>query len=464
MIRMAALLVRLMARFTSATSIAYFFALIFFLPLTSHAGTNIAITSWQENTNLNSVGKISEILAQGRVKNLGKNQAMTSFSIGFDPRRNIKITDVICDGKDAAFVFENHSLKIKFTKEKTNGDNFLIYFAYDEKYEKVDKFLRQEIIEIPAFAAGAESKVILNFPGYLESATLNSNVTKQANSFVYSNVVPVEGVREMIKLTPSQNVWDIAVKAKITATKGLNNATVFLPTYFQNGGQKASNTNIVSSTQPIKQGSDSNQSILKFKTDNRTIIIESKARVTTGKNNRIAINRTPTDYLKVSDDERALLAPILDRIKRDIRYRDLPLYAKIGKYVHELIRYDASYTGKLPKINEILKNPVGVCSEYSALYNVLSRVAGIPSINVDGAACGEYDKCMGHAWNIIYYNGTWMDVDPTWDLMSGTVSSSHVYFNDNNKGGVTIQYSDEKESVASTMDFEMKNAPSKEGS
>ena len=60
---------------------------------------------------------------------------------------------------------------------------------------------------------------------------------------------------------------------------------------------------------------------------------------------------------------------------------------------------------------------------------------------------------------MIYLNGRWVDVDATWDLMSGVVSSSHVYFNESGKGDVAVQYFSNRESlesVRSKMDFEMK--------
>jgi transglutaminase-like putative cysteine protease len=453
----AALAAPLTVNFFFRAHLKSFLTLLFFLfPLASYGSNNIAINSWQENTNLTATGKISEILAQGKVKNLPQNQIMTSFSISFDKSRHLKIIEVICDSKDAKFSFQNQTLKIDFSKGKNNGDGFLIYFSFDEKYDQVDKFLRQEIIDIPNFAAGANSRISINFPGYLESATLNPNLKKEANSFIYSNIVPSQGVHEIIKLTPVQNIWDVTVKAKITAPEGLNNATVVLPTYFQSGGQKVENFQITSSTQPIKQDLSTDKKILKFKTANRSILIENKARISTGKNFRQAIARDPNDYLKVDPNDLALLTPILENIKRDSKYGDIALYAKIGKYVHDLIRYDESYIGKLPSIVEIIQNPVGVCSEYAKLFNVLARIAKIPAVSIDGAACGEGNKCVGHAWNAIYHEGKWIEVDPTWDLMSGVVSSSHVYFNEEGKGGVLVQYFDNKESVASEIDFEMK--------
>ncbi len=451
-----------MARFYSQIKTRFrskiIFLIFLFAPLTSYAERNIEIDSWQENTNLTSSGKMSEVLVQGKVKNVPKNQVMTSFAIAFDKTRNLKIIDVICDGKDADFKFENNALQINFIKGKTNGDKFLIYFSFDEKYDKVEKFLRQELIDIPSFAAGASAKVNINFPGYLDSATLNPKLIKESNRFIYSNVVPSEGVREIIKLTPSKNVWDVTIRTTINAAKGLNNATVFLPTYFENGGQKIENLQLISSTPPIKQEKKDDKKVLKYKTENRTITIENKARIYTGKNSRLSLNRNPNEYLEVESSEFALLAQTLERIKRDTKYSNIPLYAKIGKYVHEFISYDESYIGKLPTISEILQNPVGVCSEYAKLFNSLARIARIPSIMVDGAACGENNKCVGHAWNVIFDNGKWIDVDPTWDLMSGTVSSSHIYFNEDQKGQVLVKYFDDRESVMSKIDFEMVEA------
>ena len=457
-----AALEQLMARFYHQIKTLFrskvIFLIFLFAPFNSYAERNIEINSWQENTNLTSRGKMSEVLAQGKVKNVPKNQVMASFSIAFDKTRNLKIIDVICDGKDANFKFENNALQINFIKGKADGDKFLIYFSFDEKYDKVEKFLRQELIDIPSFAAGATAKVNINFPGYLDSATLNPNLKKESNSFIYSNIVPSDGVREMIKLTPSKNVWDVTIRTTINSAKGLNNATVFLPTYFENGGQKIENLRLTSSTPPIKQEKKDDKKVLKYKTENRTIIIENKARVHTGKNSRLLPNRNPSEYLEVESLEAALLTQTLENIRRDTKYGDIPLYAKIGKYVHDFIRYDESYIGKLPSISEILQNPVGVCSEYAKLFNSLARLAKIPSIAVDGAACGENDKCMGHAWNVIFDNGKWIEVDPTWDLMSGTVSSSHIYFNDDQKGQVLVKYFDDKESVMSKIDFEMVEA------
>ena len=434
------------------------FLILFLISSPAFAEPKISILTWQEYSNLTTTGKISEILIQGKMNNLAPNQVMTSFSISFGSKQNIKITKVICDNKIANYSFQNNSLNITFPKEKSNNQIVAIYFSYEEKYEKISQFLRQESIDIPSFAAGATAKVKVNFPDYLESATLNPNITKGSNSFTYSNIVPAGGVRERIKLTPTQNVWDVSIKVKVDASNGLSNLTVILPPYFRNGGQKVENVLTKSSIEAVEESISDNNHILKFKTDQREITIENKAKIYTGRNNRTPISRNLNDYNKFSADEQLLLSPILEQIKRNPKYGNLPLYAKIGKFVNEFIKYDIRYMGKLPKINEILRNPVGVCTEYSNLYNSLIRVAGIPSVIIEGAACGEYDECQGHSWNMIYYNNDWIEVDPTWDLMSGVVSSSHVYFNDSDRGSISTEYFGNKNNISSKMDFSMKKS------
>ena len=91
--------------------------ILLLVPITAHAEPEISIQTWQEYINLNATGKTSEILIQGKISNLGPSQVMTSFSISFDPKQNIKITKVLCDNKIAEYSFQGDSLNIKFPSE-----------------------------------------------------------------------------------------------------------------------------------------------------------------------------------------------------------------------------------------------------------------------------------------------------------------------------------------------------------
>ncbi len=433
---------------------------IFFSPFSSLANSGLTITSWQEKIGLIKSGKISETLIDGKIE-LPQNQSMSSFSLSFDLKQNIKINKVLSDGAPTQYSFNNNALSVKFPKGKRNGELISIYFSYQEDYGEINKFLRQEIIYIPSFAAGAKAKVAIWFPWYLESATLNPNVSKIENGFLYNNLVPKEGVMEVIKLTPSQGIWDVNIKLTASSDKPLGKFSIKLPLYFQNYRQKTENYRIAPSIMAVNQKTENNTNILDFNTNLSEVIIENKAKIYTGKASRLNAMLNPDDYKFIAAKEIVMLTPILEKIKQDQKYKNFPLYAKIGKFVNEFIRYDVSYIDKLPSVEEILKNPVGVCTEYAKLYSALTRVAGIPSLIIDGGACGKAEKCEGHSWNMIYQNNKWIEVDPTWDLMSGIVSSSHVYFVDGDKQNVEIQYVKDQKTMNLDIDFKMINlAPS----
>ena len=78
---------------------------------------------------------------------------------------------------------------------------------------------------------------------------------------------------------------------------------------------------------------------------------------------------------------------------------------------------------------KILSTGRGVCIHYAILYNNLLRTAGIPSVIVSGVSYDtEKNKFENHAWNLVYVNGEWISIDPTWGLYSGKLPVSHIFF------------------------------------
>lgn len=420
------------------------------------ANGNVAVSSWQEKSYLNSEGKSAEVLIKARIQNLPKNYVMTSFGIDFGSDNKISIKNVTCDGVQIKFEFVNNALKVDFAKQKVNGEEFALYISYNEKYKTIHKYLRQEAILIPPFAAGADAKVAIEFPWYLESATLNYNIKKVGNSFVYQNKVPPEGVTEMIKLTPSQSAWRALAKTSVKSNAPLKDVTIEIPNYFNHPRQKIENRGLLASVVPAKTTKENNRYLLKFDSERKDILIENRANIFTGKGYGKVVNFNPSEYLKYNQEDRELLENILYKIRQSPKYAAFPLYAKIGNFVYDFIKYDRSLVGKRFNVRQILSGRTGVCTEYSHLFNELARVAGIPSMILSGVACGEYNSCEGHVWNLIYYNNQWLEVDPTWNLMSGVVSSSHVYFSNEDQSSVGTQYPGDGREVRLELDMELK--------
>ncbi|MBM3579525.1 MAG: transglutaminase family protein [Alphaproteobacteria bacterium] len=430
-----------------------YFALIFF---TTSAHADLAISNWHEVIQVTKSGRRSTVTIAAQVKDIPQNQAMTGFSIGFDEKRKINITNVLVDDQLVKYGVEENELKITFNHRKTTGALLSIKFTCEEEYDetKINPYLRQELVYVPGFAAGAIATVIINFPGF-ELTTFNPNAIVSGDSLTYVGPVSKAGLREIVKLTRSSESWLVTVNTKISAQNQLGNLSVKMPKYFQTNRQRVQQSSIDFNPTPIATEKKDEESSAHFRLSGSELTIRNSASIFTGKKWRGRVFRNTLDYNKVSKEESDLLTPILWQIRSDGKYGALPLHVAIGKFVHDTLEYDLSYLNQRPSLQDILKNKAGVCTEFARLYDALARVAGIPSLVIDGVACGEYDKCQGHSWNMIFYDNSWIEVDPTWELMSGTVSSSHVYVNDDGKGKIQIQYPASAGRVEMKMDLVM---------
>jgi len=430
------------------------FFVILLLPLSARA--EFAISNWNEFIQLTNDGKKSMLTIKGQVKGLAQNQAMSAFSIGFAPEQKITVLKVLLDEKVTKFEFHEGALKVYFPDSRANGQMANIKIIFEEKYESVNRYLRQELIYIPGFAVGAVGSVIINFSGY-DLTTYNSMAVRNGSSLTYTIIVPKDGVKEVVKFTPNQGEWGVAVKTKISAEKNLGEFSLKAPSYFYSNRQKVVDYKHDFSLVPVvtdRKGSDINYT---FRVPAQEFKMTTEAKVFTGAAYRQYATRNMIGYSKISQEDLTLVTPLLQQAKSDRKYAGMPLYAAIGAFVHDYLKYDKSYIGKLPSLGEIVQNKVGVCTEFAKLYSAMVRAAGIPSIIVDGGACGEYDQCQGHSWNMIFYDNRWIEVDPTWNLMSGIVSSSHVYVSESGEGAVQIKYQGDAGKVVMGIDLEMRD-------
>jgi hypothetical protein len=451
-----------MKKIAQMSQIKFSYFLIFYFIFASNSFAEIKILKWYENSVLTEKGKKTEIFIKGKVQNITNNQVLTSFSIGFDPKQKIKIFKVLDDStldnfeKSARYKFLNNNLEIDFTQGIANQKTFSLYLNYQEDYQNINQFLRQEYIRVPRFAEGAEAKIVLNFPINYILTSFDKNLNQQNSSIIYQNIVPSSGVNEIVKLTPKENLWDVNLKISINSSEMLKKVSVKMPIFYQSPHQEIVENNLLIEPQQQSIKTDQQYKYLKFLTNSNQIIIKNKAKIKVVSDDHIFSNYQPSKNLEISESEKILLTPILNFINNDQEYKNLPQYVKIGKFVNKFIKYDENLVGKLLSIEEIISTQKGVCTEYAKLFNSLARLANIPSVIIEGGACGEYNKCQGHSWNMVYYQNKWIEVDPTWDLLSGVVSSSHIFINDYQKGTSEVTVHESKIIPSIKTEFEMK--------
>ena len=422
----------------------YFILKIFIIFIyAASARSEIEIKNWQEDINLTNNCKNSKIIIAGEVHSIPKNSYHGNFSIIFDKKQKINIKKVKFDNKIAQYSFNKNKLDIIFNSKKINNQQLKIEYEFNEIYKNNNKYLRQEFISAPKWISGANAKINLSIPNHLNIVSIHKNLQKINNKIIYQGKVSKSGLSELIKLTPKSSIWNLEIDNHINTDQEVKSLTAKIPIYFLGSGQKIKNSKVISNLKINSSETKDRIHYIKYNDIKpQNINIKLQANIKSGSNNRININRNPSQYLEISKKDRQILQNILNKIKTNPKYLNLPLYAKIGKFVHDYIKYDKSYVGKLLQVKSILDTKKGVCIEYATLFNALARAANIPAIVINGIANGEYDKFERHSWNLIYYQNKWIEVDPTWDLMSGIVSSSHIYFYDNDLNAINAEWTE----------------------
>lgn len=78
------------------------------------------------------------------------------------------------------------------------------------------------------------------------------------------------------------------------------------------------------------------------------------------------------------------------------------------------------------RIRQTIRTRQGVCFDFAHLFSAFCRSQGIPCCIVIGNP--RYPNNEGHAWNRVYYNGSWWNVDVTADIYRVTTNRKPVGF------------------------------------
>lgn len=92
---------------------------------------------------------------------------------------------------------------------------------------------------------------------------------------------------------------------------------------------------------------------------------------------------------------------------------------KICEYISQSYTYNNTSPppGYIPDLNSILGKDTGFCYDFAALYTAMCRSIGIPSQLIMGYT--DYLGDTYHAWCLVYINGTWHMIDPTYSIQYG---------------------------------------------
>lgn len=108
---------------------------------------------------------------------------------------------------------------------------------------------------------------------------------------------------------------------------------------------------------------------------------------------------------------------------------------RINRWMMDNIEYDwsayrdGSYVKKSYTASETLESRVAVCQGFANLFAAIARASGIKTRFVSGLGVSNAGS-GAHAWNQVYIEGQWLNIDSTWDQnLNNTV---YIFMSDAN--------------------------------
>lgn len=405
-------------------------ALIFlFIIFSFNSFAKLNITNFNEEIEFTDFGRIVNVKIKAKVELESRNYYYKGWDYIFDSKQKIEVSEAKVIGKNFKTSFGNNTLKFEFEKA-FNGDNLEFVFKYLEFEDDIPEYIRQEYVAIPAFAKGANGELKIKIPDNYVVYSLNPDFKQNYKTYVWNGKILENGFSEYFYLTLTNATWQAEVLTNIIGKDKISKIDIEMPTYFKNGNNLITNyqvkTNYDESFVKIKED-DGYTKINLNKINGSIIQVKLSATLQNDLSSKVWVRLIPSNYLEIDRNLSLDLGNVVYDIARN--NPNEPLHIAIAKFVHKHIKYTDSYFGKELTTREIFNAAKGVCVHYAQLYNDLLRTAGIPSIIVSGMSYDiEHKKFESHAWNLVYANGEWLSIDPTWGLYSGIVPISHIFF------------------------------------
>lgn len=401
--------------------------IIFFISNTAFA--NIIITKFDQYIKFTEFGRGVTIKMKVRIE-ADRNTYYSEWSYIFDKKLKVEVFDAKIIGKQFRTLFGNNELKFQFGKA-FNGEQMEFEFKYTQFNQNDVKYTRHEYVSLPAFTKDAEATLIVEVPNSLAVYSINPKFIQNSNIYTWTGKVPSGGIFDFFYLTLRKAKWNVEVLTNIIGKEKISKIDVAIPTYFKNGNNIIDNYNIQTNFDKllttIKE--DDENIDINFKNINGSMVqVKVDAILKNDFDNKVWIKLDPSKYLEIDEKLSRDLYNTIYTIQSNNK-EQLPLYVLLAKWVNKHIEYDMDYLGKDMDVMKILSTGRGVCIHYAILYNNLLRTVGIPSVIVSGVSYDtEKNKFENHAWNLLYTNGEWISIDPTWGLYSGKLPVSHIFF------------------------------------
>lgn len=409
------------------------FVFIILIASVQNASAKLIFRSFDKKVKFTDYGREVEVVAKVRVDTPKRDVYYKEWTYIFDKRLKIEILKASIDEKSHKISFGNNELRFQFDKAFHN--NFLTFrFKYKQYNDDTDRFgfIKEEFVSIPGFASEGMGGLEVYVPRDMEIYSMHSKFSKHGfeDKYTWKNKIPKEGFSDIFRMTLKKAKWRVSMKSTLINSKNFDNLEMQVPLYFK-GGSHIIEDYIIQASDPEAAVTEQGNSVkVKFKNlKSRLAQVVITAVIDNGHEHNLWIH--DLDSRQFSDIDlktSSFLSEVLSEIKNQPNPDRDPEHVRIAKWVHNYLEYDESYIGREMTVRQILKEKRGVCSQYALLYEQLLRTAGIPATAISGITYATDKKeFQAHSWVLLYYNGEWIPIDPTWGIYSGKLPISHIF-------------------------------------
>ena len=394
-------------------------------------------------------GQEVEEIFKCKLSNYPVGVLATTLSLGLMLNTKFDVDYVKLNGKNVQYTKGDGQIGIR-DFGAYNNQFVEVHLKYKYYTNKEKKVYRQESI-ITSNIKDTYFKCIIEIPNKYICLYTNEIFMKDPakhNIYFYDGISNEEQLYEKIKISIKKGTWDIEKIITLSAEKNIENCVFTTNKVFKGGNLKEKSYELIKDNAEFED--KDNKYIYTFKN-----LTTNKVKIGW----KVKAENSTSDYkydrgneliTKIPEEDKQFFKDLANKIVSEDK-SNIPNYKKIGKWVHNYITYDLSYTGKEMTAREIYNTKIGVCEHFTLLYNTLLVSFGIDAVKVGGYALTKTeddDKKMNikesqiensknintlsnghHAWSIAKVNGTWIPLDATWDLFDGNVPLSHIFQN-----------------------------------
>ena len=435
-----------------------FYILTFYL-ISFQSYAQLVFDYWKQENKFVSDGQYITIKTKLKAKNLPKHYYHNNWSYIYSNEKNITIIDArILTGKNRKITQTKNSINFNFDSIE-NNETVEIYFKYKQKFTNNIRYIRTEYVTIPSFAKNTKAYLKVIPYNKLGVYSYHPNFTKYLeNYYVWKGIIPEKGLTEIFYMTPKIGNWKIDKTIHLKSSKKLGDLKITTPLYFQEGGNYIKNYKITTKNKNISKESKITDNLIKidYSSDkNKNDSLKVEAILQNSYKNTFWLNKIKnlSSLTKINPHTQNILNTEILNIKRNNK-QNIPTYILLAKWVNKNIKYNINYVGKKLTSEQILNTKEGVCIHYAILYRDMLRSLNIPSKIITGLAYNfNKNKFEDHAWTLVYHNGMWQAIDPTWGIYSGYLPISHIFVFDDLSKNIYFQ----KKGDLSDLNVEIEN-------